>query len=294
MSISTATLNAMQKVGATAFTAAERLKKEVQNYAERVNLAIAKNPYNLGNDALIEGWKVLARLSKTMMGIEEELKNIHRIASELTGDDQPSVSETPALAAPVAKKGKVKAVEAVVTTVKVKKAKAVKPVASAAPVVDVAKIPAKRRVAKKAAEMPDTAEVKAAPAKAAKKVTADKSKATAKVTTKETVKAKKSKAASAPVQAQDLKGNPAKLMTHLQGVLKATDFSDINQSAVAKDAGIPVGSMGATLGRLIKAGRIVSGTNGSLKLAALSAAPSVVQAEPEQVAPVAVESAEQA
>jgi hypothetical protein len=229
-----------------------------------------------------------------MMGIEEELKNIHRIASELTGDDQPSVSETPALAAPVTKTRKAKAVDAAVTTVKVKakKAAAVKPVAAVAPVVDTANTPAKRRTAKKAAELPDTTAVKAAPVKAGKKVTSAKSKVTAKETVK--IKAKKSKAASAPVQAQDLKGNPAKLMAHLQGVLNATEFSDINQSAVAKDAGIPVGSMGATLGRLVKAGRIVSGTNGSMKLATPATAPLVVQAEPEQVAPVAAESTEHA
>ncbi|MGB4361532.1 MAG: hypothetical protein WBJ19_14055, partial [Rhodoferax sp.] len=104
MSISSVTLNAIQKAGAAAFAADEKLKKEVQGYAERVNVAIVKNPYHLGNDALIEAWKVLARLSKTMMSIEEELKNIHRIACELTEDDQPSVSITPALAAPVSKK----------------------------------------------------------------------------------------------------------------------------------------------------------------------------------------------
>lgn len=300
MSISSFTLNAIQKAGAAAFAADEKLKKEVQSYAERVNMAMVKNPYNLGNDALIESWKVLARLSKTMMGIEEELKNIHRIACELTEDDQPSVRETPALAAPVTKKSKAKKIDAAITTVKfrAKKAAPAKPVAAVAPAVDAARIPAKRGVAKKAAVLPVTTPVKAspvkvAPVKAAKKVTATTSKATSKAITKVAVKAKpkKAKAAGTPVQAQELQGNSAKLMAHLQGVLNSADFTDINQSAVAKLAGIPIGSMGATIGRLVKAGRIVSGTNGSLKLTTIPAAtPSTVQAGSQQDAPVPTES----
>ena len=284
MSISTSTLNAIQKVGAAAFTADDKLKKEVQSYAERVNLAMLKNPYNLGNDALIEAWKVVARLAKSMMGIEEELKNIHRIASELTQDDQPSVRETPALAAPVVKQKKAKKVDEAVTTVKVKgkRAAAVKAVAAATPVADTAKTPAKRRVAKKTDQLPVATPVKVAPVKTvAKKVTAP--------------KAKKNKTASTPVQTQELKGNSAKLMVQLQAMLNEADFTDINQSAVAKAAGIPLGSIGATIARLVKAGWIVMGANGSLKLAvAVVAATPAIKAEAQPNAPVPAESAIQA
>jgi len=81
--LSTSTLNALQKVGAAAFTAEERLKKDVQEYAERVHAAIAKNPYSLGNDTLIENWKVAARLAHTLMGIEKELNEVYQVASQL-------------------------------------------------------------------------------------------------------------------------------------------------------------------------------------------------------------------
>ena len=286
MSISTSTLNAIQKVGAAAFTADDKLKKEVQSYAERVNLAMLKNPYNLGNDALIEAWKVVARLAKSMMGIEEELKNIHRIASELTQDDQPSVRETPALAAPVVKQEKAKKVDQVVTTVKVKgkKAAVAKAVAATTPVADTAKTPAKRRVAKKTDQLPVATPVKVAPVKTvAKKVTAPKA------------KARKSKTASTPFQAQELKGNSAKLMVQLQAMLNEADFMDINQSAVAKAAGIPLGSIGATIARLVKAGWIVMGANGSLKLAVAAVATTpAIKAEAQPDAPVPAESAIQA
>ena len=81
MSLSSSTLAAIQKVGAAAFTADEKLKKEVQVYAQRVNESISKNAYNLGNDSLIENWKVVARLSQSLVGIETELQKLLQVAS---------------------------------------------------------------------------------------------------------------------------------------------------------------------------------------------------------------------
>ena len=101
MSLSSSTLASIQKAGAAVFAADEKVKTAVKEYAQRVNAAIATNPYNLGNDALFENWKVLARLSQTIAGMEDELKKVYRVASELTEDDQPSVREIPALAAPM-------------------------------------------------------------------------------------------------------------------------------------------------------------------------------------------------
>ncbi|MDO8777445.1 MAG: hypothetical protein Q7K57_53760 [Burkholderiaceae bacterium] len=100
MSLSSSTLSAIQKAGAAAFTADVKLKNAVKEYAERVNAAMEANPYGLGNDVLFENWKVVARLAQTIAGIEEEIKKVYRVASELTADDQPSVREVPALAAP--------------------------------------------------------------------------------------------------------------------------------------------------------------------------------------------------
>ncbi|NDP38772.1 MAG: hypothetical protein GZ093_08460 [Rhodoferax sp.] len=100
MSLSSATLSAIQQAGAAAYAADTELKNAVKGYAARVNAAMSANPYGLGNDALFENWKVVARLSQTISGIEEELNKVYRVASELTADDQPSVRDTPALAAP--------------------------------------------------------------------------------------------------------------------------------------------------------------------------------------------------
>lgn len=102
MSLSKTTLSAIQQAGAAVFTADAELKNSVKDYAERVNAAMAANPFGLGNDALFENWKLVARLSQTMAGIEEELKKVHALASELTGDDGPAEHALPALSAPLA------------------------------------------------------------------------------------------------------------------------------------------------------------------------------------------------
>lgn len=100
MSLSSATLSAIQQAGAAAYAADAELKSAVKDYAVRVNAAMSANPYGLGNDTLFENWKVVARLSQTLSGIEQELKKVHHVASELIADDQPRVHEIPALAAP--------------------------------------------------------------------------------------------------------------------------------------------------------------------------------------------------
>ena len=101
MSLSNITLSAIQQAGAAVFSADAELKNSVKDYAERVNAAMASNPFGLGNDALFENWKLVARLSQTMVGIEEELKKVHALASELTGDDGPAAHALPALSAPL-------------------------------------------------------------------------------------------------------------------------------------------------------------------------------------------------
>lgn len=100
MSLSSATLSAIQQAGAAVFAADAELKNAGKDYAERVTAAMGANPYGLGNDALFENWKLVARLSQTMAGIEEELKKVYRVASELIADDDPALREVPALAAP--------------------------------------------------------------------------------------------------------------------------------------------------------------------------------------------------
>ena len=230
MPLSTSTLNALQKVGAAAFTAEERLKKDVKEYAERVHAAIAKNPYSLGNDTLIENWKVAARLSHTLLGIEKELNEVYQVASQLIDDDQPTVSEVPALAAPTRSVGKGVAHKAASVKVKMKN-KSVK-------------------LASKAENF-----------------RADLTATEALVKPRKNAATKKSKSAGASQKTAKRGSNPDKLFFYFERSLSPNEFSAVSQTAVAKETGIPLGSMTAAIKKLIESGRVTAAPNGSLKLA---------------------------
>ena len=244
MSLSNSTLVAIQKAGAAAFVADEKLKQAAQSYADRVSAAIAGNPYHLGNDALIENWKTVARLSQTISGIEAEIKKVFQVAAELTGEDQPSIVSP---AVPAASKKVAKQAEAV-PAAKTKNSNKVKPVA---------------RAAAAASAVPTLVDL--APSdvviKSGKKAAKSKKKAA-------TPKAKGNAAKRAVVKAEpgEVSGNPGKLLKQLELVLNASDFAVVNQTVLAKESGIALGSMTAALKKLMELGRIAPGPAGSFKL----------------------------
>lgn len=277
MSLSSSTLSAIQKAGAAIFTADAKLKNAVKEYADRVNAAMGSNPYGLGNNTLFENWKTVARLSQTFAGIEEEIKKVFQVASELTTDEQLSVLQVPALAAPTraVKKGVVRQIDqaAVAASVKTKKRTA-KPtpkstsLAAAAPTNSVAPslesqndlspsdvvLKSKKKTAK-----PQTSAAKSTPnsivAATVKTINAVKP-----------IKAAK-KIASLSTRSPELAGNPSKLLTHLENLLNANEFTVVSQTTAAKETGIPLGSMTAATKKLLDMGRIVAGPTGSFKLA---------------------------
>jgi hypothetical protein len=251
MSLSSSTLQTIQKAGAAAFTADEKLKQAAKHYADRVQAAMASNPYNLGNDALIENWKTVSRLSQTMAGIEAEIKKVFEVAADLIDEDQPIVVSTPLLAAPkrVAKKAAVLPVVKVSSTSAKSKSKKIKPAnraaktASAAVLIDLAPTDVVVKTRKNTVKSKPKAKDKA-PAP----------------------KAKVRPAKSTKAQPGELSGNNAKLMPQLERVLNATDFTVISQTAIAKEANIALGSMTAALKKLMELGRISTGPSGSYKL----------------------------
>lgn len=102
MSLASSTLAAIQQAGAAVYAADADLKQAAQTYAARVATAMAANPFGLGNDALFENWKTLARLSQSMTAIEAELKKIYFLAEDVADPDAPAATVRPALAAPTA------------------------------------------------------------------------------------------------------------------------------------------------------------------------------------------------
>lgn len=253
MTLSNATLTALQKAGSAAFTADESLKKAAQGYALRVTAAMAANPFGTGNDALIENWKVVARLSQTLAGIEAELQKVYRLAAQLAADDQPKAQELPALAAPKgaparALKSKNKKPETVVAAQpapapKKKAAKRPRPGASAPVQASESTVNVSAQVNLSPVDAVVKAEKKAAPSKT-----------------------KAVKKANGPVAARPLGGNAAKLRQHLDTLLNTNDFVALNQTEASQATGIPMGSMTSAIKKLIEGGQVVAGPSGSFKL----------------------------
>jgi hypothetical protein len=86
------------------------------------------------------------------------------------------------------------------------------------------------------------------------------------------VKKSSSKGSKKPATAKQkkdrpLRGNTAKLLTHLLKKLNSNEFVEVNRSALAGEIGIPVGSIGASVSKLHQTGHIVLGPKGELKLA---------------------------
>lgn len=282
MSLSSSTLIAIQKAGAAVFTADEMLKLAAKNLADRVNASMTTNPDNLDNDALIESWKTVARLSQAMAGIETEIKRVFQSASELTSVVQQNVAAAPkrtAKAEVVAPSGKAKASKKATGTT------AATPIPAA---IDLAPtdvvIKSKKKAAKPQASVaatPKTAKAKktspTAPVPAASAKVEVKSKKKASTAKEKVIAAKPAKVKTQPGA---LIGNPAKLLLQLERLLNTNDFVEINQTAIAKDSGIAMGSMTAAIKKLVDLGRITAGPAGSYKLTE----PSVAEVAPEAVA----------
>lgn len=206
MSLNKELLAALQKAGAAVFDADAQLKLAVLSYSERVQAAVGANPFHLGNDTLFENWKMVARLSKTVAAMEEDLKNVYQMASAMSDVEPALPGLMTALSAPAPETG----------------AEAASP------------------------QVPDSSLA----------------------ATDVKIKRKKKAAAAkpGPASASPLPSNADKLLKHLKYVLKTKGFAPVNQTAVAKATGIPLGSMTAALKRLVASGRLQANDAGQYKL----------------------------
>ena len=219
MSLNKELLATIQKAGAAVFDADAQLKLAVKSYGERVHTAVGSNPFHLGNDTLFENWKMVARLSKTVAAMEEDLRKVYQMVGDLS-DVEPSLPDMmPALSAP--------APEVSAT--------------SDAPLVADSSLAATDVKIKRKKRIP-----------AAKPAT---SKARAKTATK-----------PSPVLAAPLPKNAARLLKHLSYVLSTKGFATVNQTTVSRATGIPLGSMTASLKRLVAAGFLQANHSGMFKL----------------------------
>lgn len=67
--------------------------------------------------------------------------------------------------------------------------------------------------------------------------------------------------------AGSLSANDSKVLNHLKTTLNRKSWTSVTQSSLADGAGIPRGSIGVALRRLIQAGHVIDGQKGRYKLA---------------------------
>jgi hypothetical protein len=206
MALPAQTLAAIQAAGAAVYAADTALKEAVQSYADQVKLAMAENPFDMGNDSLFDDWKTVARLSRAVGQVEAEFQKIYSAATDLSAGAIPAVLTMPSLNAPQATATSdlpmVQEIDATDAVVK--------------------KVPKKIKVAAQAKQ--------------------------------------------AATQSTSLSGNAAKVLARLLDMLNPITFVKINRAAVGKDIGLPKGSIGASIAKLIATGHLIEGGVGEYKL----------------------------
>ncbi len=83
MSVTAATLSAIQQAGQAIDVARQSLAEAVQEHAQRVMMAVADQPFSVGNDKLFSQWKTVARLAQEVQAIEEQFKALYQTASDM-------------------------------------------------------------------------------------------------------------------------------------------------------------------------------------------------------------------
>lgn len=80
------------------------------------------------------------------------------------------------------------------------------------------------------------------------------------------IKAKAKAKAKPAARKKTLSGNSAKVLARLLEILNPNDFLKINLSAIGAEIGLPKGSIGASITKLIDTGHLVAGGVGEYKL----------------------------
>ena len=100
MTLSPQLLVAIQTAGASISDADSALKTALKDYADKIASAMGSNPFDIGNDAMFEEWKSVARLSQAVTRIEKELRQVFEATSQLTGTKQIGTLVHPRISSP--------------------------------------------------------------------------------------------------------------------------------------------------------------------------------------------------
>jgi len=211
MSLSKSTLSAIQIAGQGLHQATVVVSAAVREQAEHMVATVASQPFQAEGEQAFANFRLLARLSQDLLGLEQQLRQLYATAAELASPEMDVVASLPHTS------GRARASDANDTAE------------------DAVVKPATQRRAAPGARKTHSA------------------KSTAKATTK--------------ASAVTLTANDKKVLDHLKKVLKAGAWTDLTGAAVAQGAGMPLGSVGVSLKKVIASGAIKKKGRSSYQLA---------------------------
>lgn len=212
MSVTAATLSAIQQAGQAIDAARQALALTVQDHGQQMMAAVASQPFGVDNDKLFAHWKTVARLAQEVHAMEEQLKTVYQTAATLVA---PEVTVLTALPHAASRTG------------------------------------ASRRRAQGDGESGQVEDVQIKPGQPARAARPSRSRARGRAT---------------DAGAAALSANDAKVLDFLQAQLDRRSWTALSQGRIADGAGIPRGSIGVAMRRLIQARRVLQGQKGRYRL----------------------------
>jgi hypothetical protein len=230
MSLSKTSLSAIQQAGQALHEATVVVADAVRAQAEHMVATVASQPFQAEGEQAFTNFKMLARLSQDLLSLEDQLKNLYATASELASPEMDVVTALPHASRRI--RAATSAAEDVAEDV-------------------VAKPIATRRA--KPISKPNSKRV----AEAASKVS---TKPISKTASKPL-----SKKAAKPVT---LTVNDNKVLQFMKSVLKPGEASAITGTVIAKGAGLPLGSVGISVKKVLASGAIKKSGRGTYLIGA--------------------------
>ncbi len=87
MSLSKATLSAIQQAGTGLHRATEVVSAAVRDQAEHMVATVARQPFQAEGEQAFANFKTLARLAQELQAMEDQLRDLHAAATELSRTD---------------------------------------------------------------------------------------------------------------------------------------------------------------------------------------------------------------
>jgi hypothetical protein len=95
MSLSKSTLSAIQNAGLGLHKATVVVSAAVREQAEHMVATVASQPFQAEGEQAFANFKILARLSQDLLGIEEQLRQLYNTAAELASPEMNVVASLP-------------------------------------------------------------------------------------------------------------------------------------------------------------------------------------------------------